>query len=347
MESLFLGIFGKNGGINMGDKYLKNGERQRKIEMDEFFDLWDWQLIFSTWKNKISEYPISLNPLFKEIIICDPKNPYGREDVLTWQPIKEISEFQLEVQRHFDSWPGTFGPINKYDARQGELRTLDYLWEYQGDIEKIAAILINASLFTRLNSSRVSYPRENWPPARCVRKLYEMALKIWNSEEEHFLWQHYNTEVLPYLKWDYDYQLNNLHALITYLAEEHALLLLKYYPVVVVFKEKRDPFIEKRLNDEKMMQQKKQEEVRKLQSEQKDRKEKLTNSKWKNISRNELEKLVWTKPTATLAKELGVSDVAIGKRCKSMGITKPKPGFWAKVNAGLIPNPKGKSVVTD
>jgi len=331
----------------MDDKYLKNWERQRKIETNEFFDGWDWQQIFRTWKNKICDYPISLEALFKEIIICDPKNPYERENILTWQPIKAISEFQLEVQRHFDNWPGTFGPINQYNTRQGELRTLDYLWEYQGDIEKVAAILINASLFTRLNSSRVSYPRENWPPSRCVRQLYEMALKIWNSEEEHFLWQHYNTEVLPYLKWDYDYQLNNLHALITYLAEEHALLLLKYYPVVVVFKEKKDPFIEKRLNDEKMMQQKKLEEVRKLQSESQDKTVNATNSRWENMSRNELEKLVWTKPTVALAKELGVSDVAIGKRCKSMNITKPKPGFWAKVNAGLIPNPKGKPVVTD
>lgn len=331
----------------MDDKYLKKWERQRKIETDEFFDLWDWQLIFSTWKNKISDYLISLNPLFKEIIICDPKNPYGREKVLTWQPIKEISEFQLEVQRHFDSWPGTIGPINQYNTRQGELRTLDYLWEYQGDIEKVAAILINASLFTRLHSSRGKYPMENWPSCWCVQKLYEMALAIWNSENKHFMWQHYNTEVLPYLKWDYDYQLNNLHALITYLAEEHALLLLKYYPVVVVFQDKRDPFIEKRLNDERIMQQQKWDEISKLQSECQDKKVKATNSRWENMSRNELEKLVWTKPTVALAKELGVSDVAIGKRCKSMNITKPKPGFWAKVNAGLIPNPKGKPVVTD
>lgn len=331
----------------MDDKYLKNWERQRKTETDEFFDGWDWQQIFRTWKNKIFDYPISIDPLFKEITIYDSKNPYERENVLTWQPIKEISEFQLEIQRHFDNWPGTVGPINQYGTRQGELCTLDYLWEYQEDIEKIAAILINASLFTRLYSSRNNFPVENWPSYWCVQKLYEMALKKWNSEEKHFLWQHYHTEVLPYLKRDYDYQLNSLHALITYLAEEHALLLLKYYPVVVVFKEKRDPFIEKKLNDEKMMQQKKMEEVRKLQSEQKDRKEKLTNSKWKNISRNELEKLVWTKPTAALAKELGVSDVAIGKRCKSMGIVKPKPGFWARVNAGLTPHPKGKPVVTD
>ncbi|MHC1717201.1 MAG: hypothetical protein AB9883_00880 [Acidaminococcaceae bacterium] len=331
----------------MDDKYLKNWERQRKIEIDEFFDGWDWQQIFRTWKNKICDYPISLEALFKEITIYDPKNPYERENILTWQPIKTISEFQLEVQRHFDNWPGTVGPINQYNARQGELRTLDYLWEYQSDIEKVAAILINASLFTRLHSSRGKYPMENWPSCWCVQKLYEMSLAIWNSENKHFMWQHYNTEVLPYLKWDYDYQLNNLHALISYLAEEHALLLLKYYPVVVVFKEKRDPFIEKRLNDERIMQQQKWDEISKLQSECQDKKVKGTNSRWENMSRNELEKLVWTKPTVALAKELGVSDVAIGKRCKSMNITKPKPGFWAKVNAGLIPNPKGKPVVSD
>lgn len=49
-----------------------------------------------------------------------------------------------------------------------------------------------------------------------------------------------------------------------------------------------------------------------------------------DISKEELEKLVWEKPTAQIAKDFGVSDNAIGKRCKKFGIEKPPRGYWAK-----------------
>jgi len=44
----------------------------------------------------------------------------------------------------------------------------------------------------------------------------------------------------------------------------------------------------------------------------------------------ELEKLVWKKPKAVLAKELGVSDKAIAKRCLNRNITQPPKGYWIK-----------------
>lgn len=54
------------------------------------------------------------------------------------------------------------------------------------------------------------------------------------------------------------------------------------------------------------------------------------------ISKEDLEIMVWSLPTTQISKILGVSDVAIGKRCKSLGIKKPARGFWAKVKAGLL-----------
>ena len=58
-----------------------------------------------------------------------------------------------------------------------------------------------------------------------------------------------------------------------------------------------------------------------------------------HLAKDELSKVVWSKPTTQLAQEFGVSDVAIGKRCKIQGIPKPPPGFWRRVEAGQIPNP--------
>jgi hypothetical protein len=52
------------------------------------------------------------------------------------------------------------------------------------------------------------------------------------------------------------------------------------------------------------------------------------------ISRNELYKLVWSKPVVKIAKDFGISDVAVGKICKKLNIPKPGLGFWAKKEFG-------------
>ena len=46
--------------------------------------------------------------------------------------------------------------------------------------------------------------------------------------------------------------------------------------------------------------------------------------------------MVWSLPTIKVAEILGVSDVAVAKRCRVLGVSKPPRGFWSKVNAGLI-----------
>lgn len=45
----------------------------------------------------------------------------------------------------------------------------------------------------------------------------------------------------------------------------------------------------------------------------------------------ELMKMIWEKPTIKVAKELGVTDNAVLKRCKKFGIDKPPRGYWEKV----------------
>lgn len=54
-------------------------------------------------------------------------------------------------------------------------------------------------------------------------------------------------------------------------------------------------------------------------------------------SKEKLEKLVWSKSTSQIAKDLGVSDNAVGKWCKKYGISKPPRGYWAKIQYGKIP----------
>src|SRR5262245_14418271 len=66
------------------------------------------------------------------------------------------------------------------------------------------------------------------------------------------------------------------------------------------------------------------------------------------LTREELYKKVWSKPTSTLAKELGISDVALGKICKKLYVPKPNRGYWRQLEVGhhiqpqpLLKAPKG------
>ena len=56
----------------------------------------------------------------------------------------------------------------------------------------------------------------------------------------------------------------------------------------------------------------------------------------KKLTRQELYDLLWTRPTTDVARELGVSDVWIGKVCRRASIPKPPPGYWRKVTSGKV-----------
>jgi len=56
------------------------------------------------------------------------------------------------------------------------------------------------------------------------------------------------------------------------------------------------------------------------------------------LSREELYEKVWMAPATQVAAELGISDVALAKRCKKLNVPKPSPGYWSKIAAGRPPS---------
>jgi hypothetical protein len=56
------------------------------------------------------------------------------------------------------------------------------------------------------------------------------------------------------------------------------------------------------------------------------------------LSREDLYELAWSKPISALAKDFGISDVALAKRCRRLGIPVPGRGCWARVEAGQTPH---------
>lgn len=64
------------------------------------------------------------------------------------------------------------------------------------------------------------------------------------------------------------------------------------------------------------------------------------------FTREDLYKMVWERPVLIIAKETGVSDVAVAKACRKAGIPLPSRGHWAIVRSGRavtappLPKPK-------
>ncbi len=44
---------------------------------------------------------------------------------------------------------------------------------------------------------------------------------------------------------------------------------------------------------------------------------------------------VWSEPVTSVAASFDVSDKAIEKRCKRLGVIKPPRGYWAKIQNGI------------
>jgi|HubBroStandDraft_4_1064222.scaffolds.fasta_scaffold00135_1 hypothetical protein len=55
------------------------------------------------------------------------------------------------------------------------------------------------------------------------------------------------------------------------------------------------------------------------------------------LTRQALYDLAWSTPMSTLAKDFGISDVALAKRCRAVDVPVPPRGYWARRAAGQDP----------
>lgn len=61
------------------------------------------------------------------------------------------------------------------------------------------------------------------------------------------------------------------------------------------------------------------------------------------LSREELYALVWSKPMTKVAAGIGISDVALAKTCKRLGIPTPPQGYWLRAGQRPMPKPLPKA----
>lgn len=188
-----------------------------------------WAEIHRHWRRRLEEFAVSLSPFFVQVHIKDPAG-INRPDEQAWCLRSEIDTLVEKQQSFLDEMPGRQGLVLQqgHNFRRGELHTLKLLWQHNSNPEAISAVLLSASLFTRLNSS--AYP-EAWPAYADVCALNASIESHWHGQIQR--WSLNCTAVLPVNSRDFDYAISREIALIRYLAEEHASLLRLYAPVNV------------------------------------------------------------------------------------------------------------------
>jgi hypothetical protein len=55
------------------------------------------------------------------------------------------------------------------------------------------------------------------------------------------------------------------------------------------------------------------------------------------LRRENLYEQVWNEPVRRIASRLGISDVALAKACRRLGVPLPPRGYWARIAAGQTP----------
>lgn len=310
--------------------------QRKQLEVPAFFEGWDWNRVFNSWRYELMGLDTSLeSPLFTELRLFVPGYSWERVE-LNWCPPEKILPFHALRQSVFDRSGMEELYMGNLSYGEGPKYTLDHLWNIRDDIHKVAAVLISASLFPLIHSSRAYRDRDMWPSYVCLDRLDDWARDAWGIS--HGSWPNACTDVLPFGRNPRE-PITTAEQLIRWFATDHALLLTKYFPIALVHGTERDPIVDAFIKEKKEDQLKKHElwqAERKKQEAIELEKNKLLREKhprygeWEKVTKEELTQLVWNKPTTSIASDFGVSDVAIGKKCKAMGITKPPRGYWAK-----------------
>lgn len=264
-------------------------------------------------------------------------------------------------------------PIYLNEINKGQQLTLEYLWQAKDSVSLLCAVFIRASLFPKLRSSRSGF-HNDWEYRNLTRDLDIWCDEVLSEASISCYWNHLSVDVLPSAARDFWRKVPSIESLVSVIiniAEQHVALLHNEQLIYITrtvepgstldLELKEEEAERKRKEEEwergKEAREKKREEAQaKWQAERAERQRQILQEEkakhpehprwgeWPPKTNEELLELVWSKSTVQIAQEFGVSDAAIAKRCKKVGVEKPPRGFWAKVEAGKVPHPQGKPV---
>lgn len=224
-------------------------------------------------------------------------------------------------------WCSKGGAVQpEYGACSGQRQTIAYLQQAAGDPEATAAVLLSASLFMRVERTRARYPREAWPPFAVAQTLL-----AWTRMCFVYRWDAQCDATLPAHDSESGVAIASTQQLVRFLAVEHARVLHRFTPVYLT--QAVAPSIV-RMRAPETLPASLPAPAHSLRVPRDPARRR--DPRWSELTREELETLIWQKPQRELAREFGVSEATIAKRCKVLEIKKPERGFWSKARAAAV-----------
>ena len=189
--------------------------------------------LLAVWRDVLGEYRLETRNLFADVRLDDVHGRMENDEYVLWSPERNEAQARHRLQRALDSNRFDHGlralAVDKY--REGQQSTALYLADVRAQPDLVAKVLLLASLFSRLDSTRKGdFARKHWPDLSEVRSFQRSLLDdLGQRFGDDFGWHQSCTDVIPITRDDY-YALRatDMDSLVVYLAEEHARLLSSY-----------------------------------------------------------------------------------------------------------------------
>lgn len=218
------------------------GEREPMIV--EFFGQWTPERVLAVWRAELAAYGLDAATVVYRILV----SRRGRSKVAGGHPPSGTAWWRrtklMRLQTAVVQWleenpellfvPDTAMRPGMVSERKGLAQTVESLGEVPDDPQRIGAVLISASLFSRFVSSRGFL---DWKLDRWVGKL----LYNWMLRFAEPSWHHASAETLPLSHDGFGADIQAMEQLIGILALEHARVLHAYVPVCVKFVDEEPP----------------------------------------------------------------------------------------------------------
>jgi len=215
------------------------GTRDRFVDEHEvrtLLERWGPIQIVDSWCREIMALGIDPAALIQDVHVRDPAWagkrvvwPTWDGALVAWWPKGEVEQRRLKIQAIVD------GPLGLRDGdvsddTKGPRHTIEYLLGARGDAMRTCAVLMSASFFPRLESSRGSYPRRQWPPSSVATEILD-----WMRDIKDCRWSASCTDTLPWHDNVPGLIIEDVAQLIRFIAAEHARVFHGWTPVHISF----------------------------------------------------------------------------------------------------------------
>jgi hypothetical protein len=220
---------------------LSYGERQALL-VEKFLDGDGWDTIYRTWKRRVEEFAVPLDPLFMDIPIHDKTGKYVGGQKQDWWCHSNIEDHRARIIEGLNRDYVLMSLLDpNYRLTKSIGQTVQHLWAHHAEPETVAAIMIAGSIFRRIHGRGRGRLPDDWPSYDCLLAVERVANERWNGEPSSG-WAHYHSDPFPANQAnDEEYGIKSLKGLVEYFAVEHAATLLVCRLVNVRFIEREKP----------------------------------------------------------------------------------------------------------